>query len=437
MDLDLATFPIQAACPAWDDFYQALYRALGDALGVPADAVVACGGGYFGSGSAWRDRARTLRGGLRVLGTRRASYGEVVQVAYALFDDEGAPVAWSGCLDAQTPSPPTGVYWTDAGGRALPLTPAMKVEVKRLKALTPVRTPTVAPFTADLKLMGVALAPDDSLVYATDYAGVLHAWALPSGREVFTARVAARQTWLHALAVSADGALVAAGRRAVAVVDARTGAVRHKLAGPRKAEVNALAFSPDGRLLAAAAGRNVRGADNGVTLWDLSTGALVRAVGLDAMATALAFEDVGATLVVGTEGPVGACRVDVATGAVTARASGSGWMFDSMVATDAGWCGADLGGAVSVRDPATLAETARYTPDVALAARVWLAPAPDRRHLVATSVSGRAVAVLDAATGRLVRALPLPDFEGDIMGVACGARRCVAATGTRVTVWDL
>lgn len=52
-------------------------------------------------------------------------------------------------------------------------------------------------------------------------------------------------------------------------------------------------------------------------------------------------------------------------------------------------------------------------------------------------MSGREAARIRAADGALVRALPIPEFEGDIMGVDCCGSFAFAATGTRVTVWPL
>ncbi len=437
MKLDLDTFPVRADCPATLDFYVALYRALGEAIGVPAGAVPAIGGGCGSRGADWQDPKRTLRGGLRVLGTKRNYRGEVVQVSYALFDDAGAPVAWSGDLDPQWGAPAHATCWEDADGRIIPLTAAMKDALKKLKALTPKRAPADAPFTVDARLMGVALSPDGERCYATDYAGLLHAWEVPGGRELFRARVGAARQWLHHVAVSPDGALVAAGRRKVAVLDARTGAARCTLEGPKKAEVMGVAFSPAGDRVALAAGLNVMGVDNGVSVWDAATGGRASALRLDAMASAVAWEADGASLVVGTAGPGSLRRVDAAGAREALREPLDDWSCDVLVRTSAGWCGVGTGQEVTVFDPRTLKATARYVPPLKLAARVWVAPGPDPDHLLVSSVSGREVAIVEAATGRLARALPVLDFEGDIMGVACSARHAVAATGLRVTHWTL
>ncbi|MFO0649405.1 MAG: hypothetical protein U0326_24395 [Polyangiales bacterium] len=437
MKLDLETFPVRADCPATSQWWKALYYALGERIGVPAGAEPNGGGGYMSRGALDDHATRTLRGGLRVQGTKRASYGEMVQVSYALFDEKGDALAWSMDLDALHPGPSTGIYWRDAQGQKLDLSPALKDALKKLKALTPKALATTAPFTADTQLMGVVIAPDESRCYATDYAGMLHAWELPSGREVFRARVGAARTWLHTMAISPDGALVAAGRRKVTVVDTRTGAVRATVDGPRKAEAQGIAFSPDSKHLAIAAGLNVQGVDNGVTVWDASTGAQTFSMRLDAMGFSVAWEPDGRALIVGTEGPGGLRRVDVNAATVTHREDQSDWALDALMRCDRGWCGALWGGEVLVCDATTLKATGRITPALRLGARVWIAPGPAENLVIVSSVSGGEAAIIDTAKGHCVKALPVTDLEGDIMGVACGRRYAVAATGRRVSVWTL
>jgi WD40 repeat protein len=73
------------------------------------------------------------------------------------------------------------------------------------------------------------------------------------------------------LAGASSNALDAQQRRELVIWDADTGAVRTRMAG-HSAPVSGLAFSPDGRRLAAASWDINRGATGEVKLWDVATG---------------------------------------------------------------------------------------------------------------------------------------------------------------------
>jgi WD40 repeat protein len=79
-----------------------------------------------------------------------------------------------------------------------------------------------------------------------------------------------------AVAVSPDGSLVASGSfdGRVRIYDARTGALRRAIGADSSRGVRALAFAPDGRTIASG-GLEM---DRTLKLWDLQTGALVRAL---------------------------------------------------------------------------------------------------------------------------------------------------------------
>lgn len=80
-----------------------------------------------------------------------------------------------------------------------------------------------------------------------------------------------------ALAFAPDGKLLAAGGfRSVRLVDPATGTVTRTLSGPVD-QVQAVAFSPDGRWLAAAGG--VPGERGEVIVWDIAAGKLLRRFG--------------------------------------------------------------------------------------------------------------------------------------------------------------
>lgn len=94
----------------------------------------------------------------------------------------------------------------------------------------------------------VAVSADGKLVASGSRDKTIRVWSLPDGEPVRTVTGAEGQ--LNALAFSADGALLAAGDVGfqVRVVDLKSGEVKAAIANP--AGVTSVAFSPDGTLLA-------------------------------------------------------------------------------------------------------------------------------------------------------------------------------------------
>lgn len=133
--------------------------------------------------------------------------------------------------------------------------------------------------TAPAPLNGVVVAPDDEIaVAAAD--GRLRLFGPDGGAR---AEIVIGETPLIALAISADGATIAAGglRGQVALIERRTRAIRATLIGPGL-PVWSLAFLPDGRELLSG------GADRLVRRWNAVTGEHVGTVvpraGEDALA---------------------------------------------------------------------------------------------------------------------------------------------------------
>jgi WD40 repeat protein len=122
-----------------------------------------------------------------------------------------------------------------------------------------------------------AFFPDGKSIAAVDDWGDRIVWDAESGKErLHLANDSRQASELSALAVSPDGRLVASGggpsHRSIELWDAATGRAVRTLPGhgnpadKRVTKVNALTFSPDGRMLASA------GDDRAVIFWEVTTG---------------------------------------------------------------------------------------------------------------------------------------------------------------------
>jgi WD40 repeat protein len=112
------------------------------------------------------------------------------------------------------------------------------------------------------QVLAVAFSPDGRQVAAVDGAAVVHAWDVTTRQELWQGR--ARSRSFRCLGYSPDGNLLAAGTEGqVELFDARDGRLVRTL-DYDGVQPNSVAFSPDGRRLAAGGIR--------VRLWDVATG---------------------------------------------------------------------------------------------------------------------------------------------------------------------
>lgn len=239
-------------------------------------------------------------------------------------------------------------------------------------------------FTGSLHGAGEALdvvfSPDGTLIATAggnDHSVML--WSTATGRRV---RLLAGSAFVNSIAFSPDGKLLATGSE---VFDPATGARVRDFAGG----AYDVAFSPDGSLIATANGYF----PNGVRLFSASTGQLVRQI-TDNYTNALAFSPDGKQLAAATLSQGVVVWDAVAGTKIRTLAGGSG----SVAYSPDGKIVATGGGKVELWNPISGA------PIRELDATRVLAFSPDGRMLAVTG-QDKAVRFYDPATGNPIRTL--------------------------------
>jgi WD40 repeat protein len=144
-------------------------------------------------------------------------------------------------------------------------------------------------------VLSVSFTPDGETVATGSGFGLIRLWALPGGE--LLGQMGASNNAVRAV-FSLDGRLLAAGSSgfepdyAVRLWDPGSGAIVQTLAG-HTTDVNALAFAPDGRLLASVDGDGV------LRLWDVSGGQALQALEQEWAVDSVAFSPGGQALATG------------------------------------------------------------------------------------------------------------------------------------------
>jgi WD40 repeat protein/tRNA A-37 threonylcarbamoyl transferase component Bud32 len=246
-------------------------------------------------------------------------------------------------------------------------------------------------------LRGMALSPDGKRLATTSHDGKVRIWDATTGTLVQTfpfypGRLPTdpNSLILSGVAFSPDGRLVAAGaeKNAVLVLDARTGEVRHTLRG-HTGPVLGVAFSPDGRRLASC------GEDRTVQIWPLGgKGDPLTLRAHTAGVTAVAFSPDGRQL-------------------ASASADSTVRLWDAATGQRLHTCRGHTQGIFA------------------------LAYSPDSRRLASTGGQEGLVRIWDAATGQEVQRLT--GHVGFVLGVAFspdGQRLVSTGFYQSVKVWD-
>lgn len=279
---------------------------------------------------------------------------------------------------------------------------------------------------------GVSFSPNGNTIVTVEDAGEGIVWDTKT--ELALGRAESSQAaQVLAMAFSPDGGLLAAGRMdgSIEVSDQKTGEVLwHSSLPASKGDVGVetLAFSPNGHLL-------VSGSDQGVRLWNARTGHPIGATSTDNPVLQVAFNPEGSLLAAAVDDDAGMLLLlDGATGSlirklrVGAPISGVAWLQGGRLAADS-----DRGTIILAARSGTTTHT--IPGDAATTG----ASNPDGTILALLNSSG-ALALWNATTWNQLGSLPadgIPGFPGELAFSQDGRTLATANTIGQVQLWDV
>ena len=274
-------------------------------------------------------------------------------------------------------------------------------------------------------------SPDGRTLYTADYDGSVIAWDVTGARRLGQPFTFAGGFSSGAAAVSHDGSLLAVspGPDRVALLRAATRAPLDPLLRSSAGDVGGIAFSPDGKLVAAAGSRQV-------VVWNTTTKKTVRIVSLAGNgASKVEFTPDGRTFAIGRSDSV-AALYDARTGRQTGALAGEGSIDDIDFNPDG-----KLLATASLTGVVTLWDVARQTKlrDLPGAVAVYAVRFSPDGKLVAVGDSSGAVVLWDAAKGRRVGE-PLVGHAGGVDSIDFSPDGKTLATSTddgNLRLWDV
>lgn len=276
--------------------------------------------------------------------------------------------------------------------------------------------------------MSIAFSPDGKTFAAGSWGdNLIRLWDVATWKETTKPATSPPESWVGALAISPDGKTLAVGtgKGVIHLLDPESGAERKRLSGSR-AQVMSLVFTADGQELAAGCGDEV------VRIWDVATGKAATIRGHTKSVFPVALSPDGDRLA--SSGFDGTTRIVAARdGSLKRKIEESS---ESLAASPDGKtlaCGKS--GRISLCDFATGDEVRSLSMPGSGSRICGLAFSSDGKLVVAGSDDAK-VAIFEAGTGKLVRAIDAPAKVRTIAISPDGTRIAAGAWEKSVFVWE-